>query len=1001
MKNLYIFALSFLTSVSIIAQTGPGGVGNASNNAIWLDGNVLTYSTIPYIGTWPDQSGNGNDFVQSNSSQQPRRTSYYGFDALKFDGGDFVRSGAIAALNTTNHTQYIVYNGNQANHTGILFNSTFTQSNQFFRTYRDAGGNLQSWVLKNTGGTIKNTTTNNSAFQIVSSIWDGGAQTWTSYQDGTSFGAKGGANGNPSGNSQNTVGAAANNAYRFNGDIGEVIVYTAALNSAQRNIVDNYLSSKFKVTIANDMYAYDSGLSHQYELIGVGQEADGNNLVAQGKGIVEITASGLSNGDYLFSGHDNVSLSQTTNDVPGSISGGTRITRTWRVGVTGSPGTVDLDVDVSSLPLSAGAYYLLVDADGVFSAGATLYGPFVDAGGIVTFSGVSFADGDYYSIASSNGSIIQSVKTGYWDVASTWDCNCVPGSTDDVTIKSGHTVTARTTTNVNNLLIDGNLNSQQTGSFNVKGDYTVGVAGTIVHKTITFDGTAQQDLTNNSATTVDLASMVVNNAGNVTIQSGNFSVSNSLNVSNGQLQNVGGTFTFLSTASKTAVIVNGTGGFSGNFIIQRYISGRNANWADFSSPVQSMTLGEWDSDPSGTATEIFMSGVNGIDGDAGGFKSVYDYDESGQAYVAVTDTNFSLVPARGVELWLGDDFTTWNAKAVDSRGTPNFGNINIAVANSWNLVGNPYQAFVNWTTLTKPTLNSTYYIWNTNNGTYDAKTSGVIPPHQGIWVESVGAGVLTFTESSKTGSGSSTFYKLMEGQGEFAEPYEFVETLLRVKSNINSYSHELKLRLNNLAEEGYDQFDASFKSSPVLEAPSITSYSSNSNKELAINSFNYKDEVVIPVAVKVGVSGEYTIEPVNFENLNDTYKYIELKDKLTGKIYNLKYQVKGGITFDMNEGDDPNRFTLRLSNLSNESSQLSDDGNINVYKTNNNTIIEIGNTDENYEISVYNSIGQKLIETIYSDGENEIFISNDKLPHGINIINVRSSKNNVVKKLNY
>ena len=66
MKNL--FTVLLLTgSLSLIAQTGPGGVGNSSNNVVWLDGNTVTTATHPNIATWLDQSGNGNDFTQGLS----------------------------------------------------------------------------------------------------------------------------------------------------------------------------------------------------------------------------------------------------------------------------------------------------------------------------------------------------------------------------------------------------------------------------------------------------------------------------------------------------------------------------------------------------------------------------------------------------------------------------------------------------------------------------------------------------------------------------------------------------------------------------------------------------------------------------------------------------------------------------------------------------------------------------------------------------------------------
>ncbi|MCB0402201.1 MAG: T9SS type A sorting domain-containing protein [Flavobacteriales bacterium] len=993
---LLVSAVSF-SLLSAQAQTGPAGVGNSGNNVIWLNADVLTYSTVPDISSWPDQSGNGNDFSQSTSSRQPSRVTYPGFQALRFDGGDFVRTGSIAAMNANTHTQYVVYSGFRPNHTGILYEASFSQSSQFIRSFR-LNGQYRSWVLNGSLGAVTNSTTNSSSFQIMSSYWDGTAQTFTSYKDGALIGTQVGANGSPSGNYTNTVGAASNNSYKFDGDIGEVIIYNTVLNSAQRNIVDNYLSTKFGVSIANDLYAYDA--SHQYQLIGVGQESDGNNLVAQGAGIVELNASGFANGDYILTAHNNTALSQTTNDVPASISGGTRITRTWRVGTAGSPGNIDVDIDVSSLPLQSGSYYLIVEsANGVFNDGGTVeYGPVADVGGIASFTNVALADGDYFSIGTDNGSTIVSKKTGFWDVASTWNCNCVPGGTDDVTIQNGHTVTARTITNVHDVTINGTLNSQQTGSFNVKGDYAVGATGSVVHKSITFNGTTgSQNISSAAAGTVSFKTVIINNSSNVAIQSGAFSISNSLNVSNGQFQNVGGSCTLLSDATSTAVITNGSGGFSGTFVLQRYMSGRNANWGDLSSPVSNATLGSWDSDQSGTVTEIYMSGVNGIDGVAGGFESVYRYDAPTQTYIAITDTNYALPAGEAVELWMADDPTSWFAKTFDTHGTPNFGNVAVSVSNSWNLVGNPYQAWISWSALTKPTLNGTYYMYNTNTGSYDAFTSGNIPPCHGFWVESVGAGTLTFRESSKTGSGSSSFYR---NAAEDEEPVTFTEVMLKVSSQLNTYSHELKLRMNNLATTAHDAYDGSFLKSRLNDVPSITSFADNSNKELAINSFNYQDEVVIPIKVNVGVTGEYQIDPINFNELANDFEYIEFKDLQTGKIWDLKGYFREAIQVDVDEKDDTERFELRLSNLKGSAS-VAENGEINIYKSDEQTVIELGNNDLNYQITVYNAIGQKVMETFNASNTDKVFINNSQLPSGVNIIQVTSVEGNFTQKLTY
>jgi len=987
MKKLYPFLFLLLTT-PLFSQTGPGGVGNSSNNVIWLNGDIFTYSTDPNISSWDDQSGNSNDFIQNNSSNQPSRSTYSGFYALRFDGADFIRRGATAGLNANTNTQYIVYNGYRPNHVGILYESSFTQSSQFFRTFR-LFGNVKSWVLDASLNTVSNQVSNSSAFQIVSSVWDGNAQTYQSYKDGSLIGSQIGANGNPTGNNSNTIGAASNNSYKFDGDIGEVIVFNTAINSAQRNIIDNYLSSKYSISIANDMYTYDG--THKYQLFGIGQESDGNNLTAQGAGVVEISVGSLNDGDYILAGHNNNNLSITTNDVPPSIAGGSRLSRTWRSSVSGTPGTVDIVYDVSSITsLPSGSYYLLVESNnGVFNDGDVVtYGPFADAGGLVTFSGVTLAEGDYFTLASGfNGTII-SINSGGWFSPTTWNCNCVPTSTDDVIVSSGHSVVAKTTTSVNNLTIEGTLNASPSGSFSIKGDLVVNSGGVFTSKVVYFNGTSAQNMTNSSST-ISFQTLIMNNSNGLSIQSGSFSVSNSITVTNGSLQNVGGTFTLLSTSSNTAVIINGSGGFSGEFVVQRFISQRNASWGDLSSPVSGNHLRDWDSNPAGSAPELLMCGVSGISGECGGWNSVYDYNEVTQAYDAVTDTSYALATGYGIELWLEDTLSTLYDKTFDSRGTPNYGDIVVPVQTSWNLLGNPYQAWINYSTLTKPTISGAYYIWNTNNGSYDVAFSGSIPPNQAFWVESTGAGNVTFSESDKLGSGSSVFYK-QANDG-------YVESILKVKSNETEYAHELKIHLNPMAMMALDNYDASFKASRIIEAPSITAISSNSSKPLSIISFNKENNINIPITI-TGVEGNYFIEAISFENLNNEYKVVELVDSKTNKTYDLKNVQK--IEVYISNEEDENRFQLNLSNDI-YGNVLGLNG-VNIYKNSEFTIIEFDNVlDQNYQVSIVNMLGQKIINDYTNINTNKLLIPNNQIPKGLNVVSVRSKNGNLIRRINY
>ncbi|MGM0666029.1 MAG: gliding motility-associated C-terminal domain-containing protein [Bacteroidota bacterium] len=89
--------------------------------------------------------------------------------------------------------------------------------------------------------------------------------------------------------------------------------------------------------------------------------------------------------------------------------------------------------------------------------------------------------------------VIESVQTGFWDDPTTWDCACVPVSTDNVRINTGHSITLRGAGDieVNNLIIESgalidydNLPLTVHGNLIVDGTYQGGT-----DSDLTLDGT--------------------------------------------------------------------------------------------------------------------------------------------------------------------------------------------------------------------------------------------------------------------------------------------------------------------------------------------------------------------------------------------------------------------------------------------------------------------------------------------------------------------------------
>jgi hypothetical protein len=966
LKKVLLFS-ALLAFNNAFSQTGPGGVGTTATMPMWLDASSLNLASNAAVSSWSDRSGNGNNAVQNTSTWRPRYiiNALNGRPLLRFDGAnDFLQTGAISGLNTNTQSIIMVAKNNN-NNTGFFYRAAYTSgagsnSNQMIGTYyqpssnniithtRDAAGNFRSATLGSGG-----------QYAIMETVWN--VTTLTSYRNGSVSGTISGANAIPTGHTMSRIGAnSAGQNYFLGGDIAEVIVYSTAINTTQRTLIDNYLSSKYNLSVSLDRYAFDG--THPNDVAGIGQESatDFHND-SRGSGIVRInTPSALTTGDYLLWGHDNGALTASTTEMPTEFS--ERITREWRADETGDVGTVTVIFDLTGLTLnpSTGTYYLLTDADGDFSDASvsTSAGTYNAGTNTLTFTGIDLADGIFFTIGNSPN--IFSVQTGNWNTASTWNCNCIPTSTNTVEVRNSHVVTVDAAANTGNFTIrnggtlafSGVTTLNLSGSFTNQGTFTAGTG------TLNFIGTSAQSIT--ASTTTTFNNLTANNSAGVTLTSGTFQLGGALTVSAGTFTN-SGTFTLLSNVTSTARIAPVAPGASiaGTFIIQRFISSRTANWGDLASPVQSTTLLDWDN-------ELFMSGVGGADGNAGDFKSVYMYDEPTVTYIPITSTGTTLTPGRGYEIWLATNSSTLNATTITTVGTPTFGDRVIPISRTtgnsdpgWNLVGNPFASAIDWSSLTKNDLDGSFYVYDAGTSSYTARTGGDIPHTQGFYVfANSTSSTLTIPESAKSISNASTFHKLVS-------PATF---RMKIQGAALPFSHTAELSFDAAATSGYESgLDARYLKSPEKKTPEIYMHTDNGTRIMK-NVLNPSAETVeVPLTVKIGQSGVHTIDTEGIENLQSEYSCVILKDNELGKTIDLA--ANPAYSFEANEGVIENRFVIHLTKeaagceqalATNESSVLT--GDVDVLNTSEGVFVQF-NLEETTDatISVVNVLGQEIM----------------------------------------
>lgn len=423
-QYILLIVLIFLAVTNVFGQTGPGGVGNSSTNKIWLKADALpTIADNSKVAAWWDQSGNNMNAWQNIVQYQPiyKENTINGLPVLRFDrsGGNQyldISTAPLGGILSNSNTVFVVAKTNtgpvdasdndaQAVFTAPGYHSTMAFSGAPASTTL----HIVNFVGKNYPG-VPDASVSNSYAGIVENSWQlitkkidesANVTTLTGFANGSPMGAPSTSTLKMTNYLENLarIGAALPRGvynWGLNGDIAEIILYSVALNEAQRIIVENYLSSKYNHSISNDLYSFDGAGEFQNDVAGIGR-VDGTNIhISANSSAFNISNPlTLNNGDFLLMGHNNQSLQPTNPNAPVGLK---RSNRIWRIDLTGNPGPVTVSIDVHTFSTTAQSNIkVLVDEDGDFS-NATISSGTVTNGVFQSSSPVQFQDGNYVAI---------------------------------------------------------------------------------------------------------------------------------------------------------------------------------------------------------------------------------------------------------------------------------------------------------------------------------------------------------------------------------------------------------------------------------------------------------------------------------------------------------------------------------------------------------------------------------------------------------------------------
>jgi hypothetical protein len=543
----------------------------------------------------------------------------------------------------------------------------------------------------------------------------------------------------------------------FAGQIPEIIFYNTAVNQTQRKIIDNYLSSKFDISIANNIYTLDQPANGNFDfnVIGIGRESSSDlHRNSKGSGIIRVNSpSNLNNGEYLFIGSDilnDSSLDFTSIDCLSATPDDILTEATWRIGkYNGDVGDVDISFDTSSIGLDPTVAELLVSSSPNF-VNPTIISSSSVSGNDVVFSGVNFANGDYIKLR------FKTIEPILWDGTSFSNGSGIANAPDtsdfgrkliidgaNAELNEDANCFCATITNNSDLSLNNNI-------LDIKKQFVNNGVFDGSEGTLEFSGDLNKFISGKS---FEVANFITHANTSINLDT-TLDINNLLDVRGGILT-TGGDINLIcnfGTLGKTAQVGPVGGVIVGDVTVEQCFPARRAFRLISPSVTTSTSIREnWQENPVGYQDNprpgygTHITGVSpgsadanlGQDGDDGfdyspsGNASMFTFNNATPSWDRLTNTNGGLTAGEAYRLFLRGDRsinitlnaapptnTRLSATGVLATGTQT--EINLSnTADAFNLIGNPYQAQVDMNALIAGSTNissADYYVWDPTLG---------------------------------------------------------------------------------------------------------------------------------------------------------------------------------------------------------------------------------------------------------------------------------------------
>lgn len=307
----------------------------------------------------------------------------------------------------------------------------------------------------------------------------------------------------------------------------------------------------------------------------------------------------------------------------------------------------------------------------------------------------------------------------------------------------------------------------------------------------------------------------------------------------------------------------------------------------------------------------------------------------------------------------------------------------------FSLLANPYICGLAFTSdWTRSNINNAVYIWDQSAGNYLSYNTGdsyIIKASQGFFMQSSAAGAsVTIKAGARTTGSSANPVKSTNSDG-----YKIGR--LRLTNNENGTYDMIKFEYNDQASLYYDsETDAIklFSETDTVPNPSLFMVT-NDDIAVSIKGLPPTQTVTLKLELRPNVDATYTLSADDFTFDSNTEVLVE--DLFTSTI--MPVDASLSYVFTSLASDSEDRFRLYVTPQANGVDQLSVEDQFNIFGTD--YRLKVITDQNNYNIMVYNMLGQKLVQKYNIHGNTELDLSAHK--QKIVIVSIQT-KNQVISK---